>query len=106
ITYSECSGFGKSLTVSAGDFEFNANGPATLEKQIVIKGPGLGCEILIEPQTDESLSYEASGSGLKSRASISTIKIIGTGGMCGGESEASYSGTITGELEGGTLEWK
>ncbi len=106
ITYSECSGLGKSLTVSAAAFEFNANGPAKLEKQVVIKGPGLGCEILIEPQTDSSLGYETVSGDLKSKASISSIKIIGTGGLCGGDSEASYSGTIKGELEGGTLEWK
>jgi hypothetical protein len=106
ITYSECSGLGKKLTVSAAAFEFNANGPAKLESQVVIKGPGLGCEILIEPQTDESLGYETVSGDLKSKASISSIKIIGTGGLCGGDSEASYSGTIKGELEGGTLEWK
>ncbi len=106
ITYSECYGLGKDLTVSTAYFEFNANGPAKLEKQVVVKGAGLGCEMLIEPQTVESLTYETVSGDLKSKASISTIKIIGTGGLCGGDSEASYSGTIKGELEGGTLEWK
>ncbi len=106
ISYSECTGLGKKLTVSAAAFEFNANGPVKLEKQVTIKGPGLGCEILIEPQTDESLGYETVSGDLKSKAAIANIHIVGTGGVCGGDSEASYSGTIKGELEGGTLEWK
>ena len=106
ITYGECSGGGHKLTVSAAHYEFNANGPAKLEKQVVITGVGLGCEILIEPQTIEGMSYINASGDLKSEAMVSTIKALGTGGLCGGESTASYSGTITGELEGGTLEWK
>ena len=106
ITYGECSGIGKKLTVSAAHYEFNANGPAKLEKQVTITGVGLGCEILIEPQTIEGMSYLNSSGDLRSEAMVSTIKELGTGGICGGESTASYSGTITGELEGGTLEWK
>ena len=106
LDFAECSGFGKILTISAAYFEFNANGPAKLEKQITIKSAGLSCEILIEPQTVESLSYETTSGELKSKASIPNIDIIGTGGECGGEAEASYNGTIQAELEGGTLEWK
>jgi hypothetical protein len=106
LSFSECTGFGKTLTVSPAYFEFNANGPARLEQQVVIKSASLTCEILIEPQTDESLKYEVSGSDLKSKAAISNIQIIGTGGVCGGESEASYGGTIQAELESGTLGWK
>ncbi|HTU80468.1 MAG TPA: hypothetical protein VMF09_17095 [Solirubrobacteraceae bacterium] len=106
LTFSGCTGFGGKATVSAAHFEYNANGPAKLEKEVTIKPEGLSCEMVIEPQTVESLSYENDSGKLKSAASISKIKAKGTGGVCGGSTEATYGGTIVGELEGGTLEWK
>jgi hypothetical protein len=106
LTFTECTGFGKVLSISPAHFEFNANGPAKLENEVVIKSGSLNCEILIEPQTVESLGYETTSGDLKSKASITHVKIAGTGEICGGEAEASYGGTIVAELEGGTLEWK
>ena len=72
-----------------------------------VKPEGAGCEVLIEPQTLESLSY--SNSSGKVTASATVIKIVskGTGGDCGGENtEGSYTGDIQAEVEGGTVEWK
>lgn len=106
LVFGECTGFGKNLNVSPAYFEYNANGPAKLEREVKVSGTGLGCEVLIEPQTVESLSYETVSGKLKSKASINKVKATGTGGMCGGVTEASYTGTIEAELEGGTLEWK
>jgi hypothetical protein len=107
LDFGECTGFGKPISVSPADFEFNANGPAKLEKEVKVTSPTLGCELIIEAQTVESLSYEtASGGKLVSKASIGKVKAKGTGGVCGGATEASYTGTIEAELEGGTLEWK
>jgi hypothetical protein len=106
LNFQECTGFGKLLVISPAHFEYNANGPAKLESQVTITSASLPCEILIEPQTVESLAYETTSGDLKSKASITHVKILGTGEICGGEAEASYGGTIQAELEGGTLEWK
>jgi hypothetical protein len=106
LTFSGCTGFGGKVTVTPAHFEFNANGPAKLENEVEIHVSGTSCEVVLEPQTAESLAYENSSGKLKSEASISKIQAKGTGGVCGGSSEASYSGTIMAELEGGTLEWK
>jgi hypothetical protein len=106
LQFEECTGFGKLLEISPAYFEFNADGPATLEKRVTIKSEALTCQIRIEPQTVESLGYENASGDLKSNASITNVKIAGTGGLCGGAGEASYSGTIQAELEGGKLEWK
>jgi hypothetical protein len=106
LAFSNCTGFGTKVTITPAHFLFNANGPATLENEIEIHPAGLSCEMIVEPQTVESLGYEGSSGKLKSEASISKIKAKGTGGVCGGNTEATYSGTIVAELEGGTLEWK
>lgn len=107
LTFSGCTGFGGGVKVSAADFEYNANGPAKLEKRVTLAPEGMSCEVLLEPQTVESLGYENSSGKLKSEAAIFKIHSKGTGGACGGENtEGSYSGTIAAELEGGTLEWK
>ncbi len=106
LTFSGCTGFGKKVTVSPAHFVFNANGPATLENEVEIHPEGLSCEVVVEPQTVESLGYETSSGKLKSEATITKVQAKGTGGVCGGVTEATYSGTIIAELEGGTLEWK
>jgi hypothetical protein len=106
LDFGECTGFGKNISVSAADFEYNANGPAKLEKEVKVTSPTLGCELIIEAQTVNSLSYEAVSGKLISKASIGKVKAKGTGGVCGSNQEASYTGTIEAELEGGTLEWK
>lgn len=107
VTFSNCTGFGTSVNVSTADFEYNANGPAKLEKRVIIEPEGMTCDLVIEPQTVEGLSYETlTGGKLKSDSVIGKIKAKGTGGVCGSSTEASYAGTIDAELEGGTLEWK
>lgn len=107
LTYGGCSGFGVSLKVSPAHFEFNANGSAKLEKQVIVSSESLTCEVLIEPQTLETLSYVNESGKVKSTATVTKIHSLGTGGVCGGENnEGSYSGGILGELEGGTVEWK
>jgi hypothetical protein len=63
--------------------------------------------VLIEPQTLESLSYTNTSGKLMAAASVTKIVSKGTGGVCGGENTTgSYSGSLEGEIEGGTVEWK
>jgi hypothetical protein len=107
LSFSGCSGLGGDVSVSTADFDYNANGPATLEKRVLIDPEGMSCEIVIEPQTVEGLTYENVSGKLKSDSNISKVKIKATSSACGSATEASYSGTINAELlEGGTLEWK
>jgi len=109
FTYSGCVAFGGKVTITPAHFEFNANGPVKLEKQVVISPASGECEILLEPQTVEHASYEdKSGGKVEAEASAVKIHSIGTGLGCGtGENqEGTYKGKVLGELEGGTLEWK
>jgi hypothetical protein len=107
LTYSGCVGFGMAITVTSAHFEFNANGSAKLEKTVYVTPEGAGCEVLIEPQTLESLSYSNSSGKVTASATVTKIHSKGTGGACGGENvEGSYTGKIQGEIEGGTVEWK
>ena len=107
LTYSGCIGFGVSITVTPADFEYNANGSARLENTVEVSSESLGCEVLIEPQTLNTISYANSSGKLMAAANVSKIHSQGTGGMCGGKNtEGSYTGSIQGEVEGGSLEWK
>jgi hypothetical protein len=109
FTYSGCTAFGTSAKVTAAHFEFNANGPITLEKKITITLGNGECEVVIAPQTVEHASYENSEGGkLKATSTAFDIASKGTGYNCGADNtEGSYSGSVLAELEGGgTLEWK
>jgi hypothetical protein len=107
LNYSGCSGFGGGATVTPAHFEFNANGSAKLEKRVIITPEGVGCEVLIEPQTVESVTYSNAGGKITAEANVLKIVTKGTGGVCGAENtEGSYTGNIAAELEGGAVEWK
>lgn len=106
IDFGNCNGLGGTVTISTADFEFNADGQAKLENRVTITVTGADCEVIAEPQTDQSLTYTTSGSDLKSEANIKGIALKGSGGECGGNKEAKYTGTMEAELEGGTLSWK
>jgi len=107
VTYSGCIAFGGSVTITAAHFEFSANGSVRLEKTVIIKPIGAECEILIEPQTLESVSYANQSGKVKAEPVFTNVTSKGTGGACGAENkEGSFTGTTLGEVEGGTIEWK
>ncbi len=108
FTYSGCYAFGGDVTISPAHFEFNANGPVTLEKRMIITVGDDECEILVEPQTVEHANYEnKSGGKVEAEAVALKIHSVGAGNGCGGNNtEGSYDGSVLGELEGGTIEWK
>ena len=108
VTYSGCTGFGKSISITAAHFELNAGGSEKLEKAVDITLEGASCEVVIPSQTMEGMDYKNEAGGkVVAGADIFDIKSKGTGGVCGSEnSEGSYTGSIEAELEGGTLEWK
>jgi hypothetical protein len=107
LTFSECSGFGMVVSITSAHLEYNANGSARLEKTVDITPEGAGCEVLIEPQTLEAISYTSASGKVTASANVSKIHSKGTGGDCGGENTTgTYTGSIQGEVEGGTVEWK
>jgi hypothetical protein len=107
LTYSECFGFGMSIKVTAAHFEYNANGSARLEKTVYVTPEGSGCEVLIEPQTLESIAFTNSSGKVTAAANVTKIHSKGTGGDCGAENTTgTYTGSIKAEVEGGTVEWK
>jgi hypothetical protein len=109
LTFVGCKGFGDPVTISAAHLELNANGSAKLEKKVVLKPEGSGCEVLIEAQTLAGFGYSnAAGGKVDVEPAVTGVHSKGTGGVCGGENtEGAYSGTIVSELEGGgTVEWK
>jgi hypothetical protein len=107
ITYGGCSGFGVDLTISAGHFEFNANGSEKLESRITISSESLTCKVYLEPQTMNGLSYANSSGKVTVTASVTGIHYVPTGEECGSKegTNGSYTGSIQAELEGGTVEW-
>jgi hypothetical protein len=109
LTFVNCTGFGSSVTVTAAHLELNANGSAKLEKRVTLAPEGVGCDVIIEPQTLENFGYSnAAGGKVNVEPSVTKIHSKGTGGACGsGENtEGTYSGTIASELESGSVEWK
>lgn len=107
LTYSGCSGFGVAITVSPADFEFNANGSAKLENTVEVSSESLGCEVLIEPQTLEDISYTNASGKVTAAADVTNVHSKGTGGDCGGKNtEGTYMGSIQAEAASGTVEWK
>ncbi len=109
ITYGSCvSSSDYNVSMSAVDFEFNANGSATIEKQVTAKLEGAGCSVIIPAQTVETVSYTNESGKVTAKAKITKIHSHGTGGACGTEEETTgtYSGSIQAELPGGSLEWK
>jgi hypothetical protein len=107
LTFGGCTGFGGNIAISVADLELNANGSAKLEKRVTIKPENASCSVLIEPQALEGVSYtNASGGKVTVELVMTKIHSKGTGGACGGENtEGSYSGKISSELESGTIEW-
>jgi hypothetical protein len=107
LTYTGCTGFGGPVKITPAHFEFDANGSVKLENEVVLTPEGLGCEVLIEPQTVEGITYSNASGKITATATSSKIVSIGTGGVCGGENTAGkYAGKVSAEVEGGTVEWK
>lgn len=108
ITYSGCSGFNANITISAVHFEFNANGPAKIEKNVTVTPEDAGCTVTIPAQTVESVSYSNASGKVDADAAISKIHSYGSGGGCGTEEETNdtYSGDTVATPESGTLKWE
>jgi hypothetical protein len=107
VTYSGCIASGGSVTVGAVHYEFSANGSVRLEKTVVMKVTGAGCEILVEPQILEKVLYTNESGKINAEPNLSKVHSKGTGGVCGEENtEGTFTGGALGQLEGGTIKWE
>jgi hypothetical protein len=110
LTYTACAAFGYSkVKITPVKFEYSANESARLETAVTITPEGAGCHITIPAQTVSGISYENKPSKeITANANASGIISKGSGEACGSEenSEGSYTGSMTAELEGGSVEWK
>jgi len=108
ISYSGCSGFNANITISPVHFEFNANGPAKIEKNVTVTPEGAGCHVTIPVQMVESVDYSNASGNVDASAAISKIHSYGNGGGCGTEEETNgtYSGDTVATPESGTLKWE
>jgi hypothetical protein len=110
LTYSNCAAFGySSVNITPVHFEYSANESARLETSVTITPEGAGCHITIPAQTVEGVSYKDEPTKeITASANARGIRSKGSGGGCGSEenSEGTYTGRITAELEGGSVEWK
>ncbi len=110
LAYTECTGFGVAVSVSAGDYEFKASGTVSFKKSLAISPEGLGCEIVFGMKGNsglEKVSYADSVGKLRIAEELTGLAYTGTGGACGGTSSGGrYDGDLEVELEGGTIEWK
>ncbi len=112
LTYSGCAAFGyTNVEITPVHFEYSANESARLESSVTITPRGAGCHVTIPAQTVSGISYENKpGKEITATATATGIRNKGNGGACGSEenSEGSYSGTMTAELEGAgaSVEWK
>ena len=86
LTYSECSGFGMGIKVTAAHFEFNANGSARLEKTVVRHAGRRRMRsadrtaVARKPRLHE---LERQADGVSRRLQNPLTR--GPGGVCGGE---------------------
>jgi hypothetical protein len=110
LTYSNCSAFGySSVKITPVHFEYSANESARLETSVTITPEGAGCHVTIPAQTVSGIAYKNEpAKEITANANASGIRSKGSGGECGSEenSEGSYTGRMTAELENGSVEWK
>jgi len=108
ITYGGCIGFDANITISAVHFEFNANGPTKIEKNVTVTPEDAGCNVTIPAQTVSTVDYSNASGKVEASAAISKIHSYGNGGNCGTEEETNgtYSGDTVATPESGTLKWE
>lgn len=108
VKYGGCFAFGIATTISPIEFEFNANGTASILKQVTVKASAF-CTITIPAQSKLStVTYvNLTGGKIELEPEIDGITSTGTGDACayGTESKGQYEGRTEVELVGGTLTW-
>jgi hypothetical protein len=111
VQFTECAAFGFGVVASIAEFEFNAEGTATIKKLVTMEVPLGECELTF-PTTGNSglktVTYKnLTGGKLEIKALLKGMTYGATGGVCGEPgANGAFNGNSEVELPSGTLEWK
>jgi hypothetical protein len=111
VQFLECAAFGFGVNASIAEFEFNAEGTATIKKLVKMEVPLAGCEITL-PTTGngnmKTVTYKNLPEGkLEIKSLFKGMTYGSTGGSCGEPGmNGAFNGSSEVELPKGTVEWK
>ena len=108
VNYTGCTAFGLSATVSPADYVFDADGTASVMKEITIKA--IGCEVKVPISGNANLhtvKFKNNGTGVLLEPTVVGITSSGTGAACtyASESKGTYVGNSHVSAAGGTVAW-
>jgi len=111
VQFLECAAFGFGVNASVAEFEFNAEGTATIKKLVTMEVPLAACEITL-PTTGNSnlktVTYKNLAEGkLEIKSLFKGMTYGSTGGSCGEPGmNGGFNGSSEVALPEGTVEWK
>lgn len=111
VQFLECAAFGFGVNASIAEFEFDAEGIATIKKLIKLEVPLAECEITL-PTTGnanmKTVTYKnLEGGKLEIKSLFKGMTYGATGGSCGEPgTNGAFNGASVVELPKGTVEWK
>ncbi len=111
VQFLECAAFGFGVKTSIAEFEFDAEGTATIKKLVTMEVPLAECEITIPVAGNANLktvTYKnLAGGKLEIKSTLKGMTYGATGGSCGEPgTNGAFNGASEIELPKGTLEWK
>lgn len=111
VQFLECAAFGFGVNASIAEFEFNAEGTATIKKLVTMEIPLGGCEITLPTTGNANLktvTYKnLAGGKLEIKSLLKGMTYGATGGVCGEPgTNGAFNGSSEVELPKGTVEWK
>lgn len=110
VQYTGCTAFGLSATISPAQYEFNADGTATILKEITIKATL--CEVKVPTAGNSGLktiAYKQNGaSAVLVEPNVTGITSSGTGTACkyASENKGTYTGNSHVTAASGNVTWK
>jgi hypothetical protein len=111
VQFSECAAFGFVVIASVAEFEFDAEGTATIKKLVTMEVPLGECELTLPVAGNSKLktvTYKnLTGGKLEIKSALKSMTYGATGGLCGEPgTNGMYNGSSEVVLAGGTVEWK
>jgi hypothetical protein len=111
VQFLECTAFGFGVNASIAEFEFNAEGTATIKKLVTMEVPLAACEITLPTTGNNNLkavTYKNLPEGkLEIKSLLKGMTYGSTGGSCGEPGmNGAFNGASEVELPKGTVEWK
>jgi hypothetical protein len=108
VDYSGCTAFTFPATITPAEYEFNADGTATILKEIKINATG--CEVKVPVAGNANLStiaYKNNGTGVLVEPNVKGITSSGTGFACtyASENKGTYVGNSHVTAASGSVSW-